>query len=647
MKRAHHTAPILSFLIPFFVFIAAPFAANLSAAESPLKNMKKEHPRLLADKSTWSSLNERRKSDPLLHQVLNRLEANGRALLDQPLVPNEKQGRRLLAASRAKLGRTVLWSFNYRITGDEVFLRRAEKEMLAAAEFPDWNPSHFLDTAEMTAALAIGYDWLYDKLDPKARETIRKAIVEKGLNAMLSPTDPGTLWWEKSTHNWNQVCYGGMVLGALAVADTEPSLATQVLQRAKQNNPRAVKTYLPDGVGFEGPGYWSYGTIYQVLLAASLQSALGTDWGLATDPGLDASAAFVLQTTGPSGRFFNFSDGGEKSGVQPALFWFARKNKDTGLLGNQFHQIKQWLAQDKTDAGADEAMRYLPLIALWWPDTTTPKEPHLPLQWLGRGQQPLAIFRTSWTDSDSMWLALKGGSASLNHAHMDAGSFVFEADGERWAKDLGAQNYHSLESKGISLWDKKQESDRWKIFRLNNHSHNVITINGQLHRVDGASRIVGFSDDPETSVAILDLTPVYAGQATQVTRGYVFRPKKHVLVRDEIEGLKPGDTARWAMVTEAMVSPDGTRATLTLNGKKLEAKLLSPAKAHFESIPADPPKDDFNVANPGTNILIVKATAPASGRLEFNVLLTPGAKPPTDEPLAKKFLAQWPGRPVP
>ena len=26
--------------------------------------------------------------------------------------------------------------------------------------FPDWNPKEFLDTAEMTHAVAIGYDWL-------------------------------------------------------------------------------------------------------------------------------------------------------------------------------------------------------------------------------------------------------------------------------------------------------------------------------------------------------------------------------------------------------------------------------------------------------------------------------------------------------
>ena len=49
------------------------------------------------------------------------------------------------------------------------------------AAFPDFNPRHFLDTAEMTHALAIAYDWLYDQWSESQRATIRKAIVELGL----------------------------------------------------------------------------------------------------------------------------------------------------------------------------------------------------------------------------------------------------------------------------------------------------------------------------------------------------------------------------------------------------------------------------------------------------------------------------------
>lgn len=56
------------------------------------------------------------------------------------------------------------------MTGEKEYLRRAEKEMLAAASFIDWNPSHFLDVSEMSMGLAIGYDWLFNELLPDSRK---------------------------------------------------------------------------------------------------------------------------------------------------------------------------------------------------------------------------------------------------------------------------------------------------------------------------------------------------------------------------------------------------------------------------------------------------------------------------------------------
>ena len=41
--------------------------------------------------------------------------------------------------------------------------------MLYMAGYDNWNPEHFLDVAEMTMALSIGYDWLYEVLSPKNR----------------------------------------------------------------------------------------------------------------------------------------------------------------------------------------------------------------------------------------------------------------------------------------------------------------------------------------------------------------------------------------------------------------------------------------------------------------------------------------------
>ena len=608
--------------------------------------LKKEHPRLLIDASTWDTLNAGRKSDPILNEFLSQLELQGRSLLEVEPVHYKKEGKRLLAVSRTVLARVLLWSFNYGITEDERFLRRAEQEMFVVAEFQDWNPIHFLDVGEMTAALAFGYDWLYTKLSDASREKIRNAIALKGLLPLIIRENSGVIDWQTCENNWNQVCFGELTLGALAIGDEEPALADRVLSLAKAGNPSGMRPYAPDGVYPEGPSYWSYGTSFEVMMIAALESALGTDWGLSLSIGFIESAAFLLQMTAPSGSYFNYSDGVEGSRVEPALFWFARRTGDIGSLEYQFKKLNLWLSQGAEGGwGKDrvfEVQQLLPLTALWWASPAGASNPKNQLGWSRGEDQPLAVFRSSWTDPNALWLAVKGGSASLSHAHMDAGSFIFEALGERWAVDLGMQDYLSLESKGIDLWAGGQTGGRWSVFRLNNRSHNVLTINDLLHRVDGRARRVQFSNSPSASFVVFDLSTIFAGQASKVLRGFSFNPDHGFLVRDEIEGLNPGDSVRWAMVTRAEISISGPEATLVQNGKQLRIRLLSPETAQFESIPADPPLDDFNAPNPETRILIVNIKAGETGSVTFNVLISTGVAEISENPLSVRRLDEWP-----
>ena len=495
----------------------------------------------------------------------------------------------------------------------------------------------------MTAALAFGYDWLYADLGPEARAKIRAAIVEKGLRPALDAAAAQN-GWQTTENNWNQVCFGGLVLGALAVGDEEPEIAGRILTRARTQMVHGLRAYAPDGVYPEGPGYWSYGTSYSVMMTAALESALGTDWQVPESAGFLASAGAFLQMTAPSGLFFNYSDCREEGSIEPALFWFARRLGNPGLVTAQLEALKQLTGKSSGGSFHGESGRLLPLAAIWWPERTAGAAPALPLRWQGRGPNPLAVFRSSWSDPNAFYLALKGGAANLTHAHMDAGSFVLECDGVRWARDLGSQDYESLESKGVDLWNRRQASQRWQVFRLNNRTHNTLTIDGQLHRVDGEARIVGFSDAAENPYALLDLTPVFAGQASRVRRGFRMRHEQEVLVQDELGGLKPGADVRWAMATGAEVSIEdgGARAILSEHGRRFEVRLLAPTAAKLDVLAAAPPDDGFNAPNPGRRLLVVHAAAPADGTVTIAVWLNSGGG--TAAPLIEP-LEQWSQRP--
>jgi oligo-alginate lyase len=566
--------------------------------------------RLIASAQDWLTLRARISKEPDLATYHQSLLDEARRHLSLPPVAYRKVGRRLLSVSRSLLQRVLLWSYVYKTTDENRYAQRAIQEMLTVAEFADWNPSHFLDVAEMTTGLALGLDWLAGELSPEQSQRIARSIHDLGLQPALDGSAKHNTW-HRAEHNWNQVCFGGLCLGALAVQSFYPEASQQIFALAKANIHHGLKPYAPDGVYPEGPSYWGYGTSYQVLMIAALRSAQNDTWQMEQAPGFMGSALSYVQMTGATGAPFNFSDSSDRLLFEPAVFWFAKELNQPALL--QFEQ-----AQLKTDDSRRQAVRHrmAVLAALWWPAAQAVSAA-LPLDWYGRGGNPLVVMRDAWSDSQSLYFAIKGGSASLNHAHMDVGSFVFELDGVRWGIDFGLQAYESLESKGVDLWNKKQTSQRWQVFRLNNHAHSTLTVDGQLHQVSGQGTFSRF--DLMQRQATLDMTSVFEGQASKVERSVTIR-QRSVLIRDELQGLRPGARVRWQMPTRASVSVQGAAAALTQSGKRLQVKLVE-GSSMWHVLSLEQPLPDFNAANPGASMLVCEAIANAQGRADITVHL--------------------------
>jgi hypothetical protein len=142
-----------------------------------------------------------------------------------------------------------------------------------------------------------------------------------------------------------------------------------------------------------------------------------------------------------------------------------------------------------------------------------------------------------------------------------------------------------------------------------------------LARFAGDARIVEFNTN--TMSATVDLTQTFEGLATNVVRHFQMAEQRSVNIRDQLSGLKPGETVRWQMVTRSDVTLDRGHAVLRQNGKVLHAEALSPSNAKFEVVAADPPDDGVNAANPSTRILVLNLHAPADGRLRIEVELRP------------------------
>lgn len=573
------------------------------------------HPRILMLKGEEDAVKKTIADDVIWSKLQQAILTESDNLLTVVPVERIQIGRRLLDKSREALRRLFFLSYAYRMTQQQKYLERAEKEMLAIASFTDWNPSHFLDVAEMTMAMSIGYDWLYNNLSESSRASIKEAIIKKGIEPSLDEKNNS---WLKVTHNWNQVCNAGMIYGAMAIYEDNPQLAKQIINRAIETIVLPMKDYSPDGAYPEGYGYWGYGTSFNVMFISAIEKLFGKDFGLSEQPGFLKTAGYLENMTGPSGKPFNYSDAGSDGGLQPAMFWFAARLKNPSLL---------WVERSRLITGEPKNFvgnRLLPAIMLWSNGVGLKKmtEPKSTI-WVGKGKNPVALMRTSWTDSAAIYVGMKGGSASVNHAHMDIGSFVMEADGIRWAMDFGMQDYESLESKGIQVFGRTQNAQRWSIFRYNNFVHNTLTVNNEHQRVDGYAPITNSSSSPFFMNAVTDMTEVYKGFLSKVSRGVAIADQKYVVVRDEIETLPNETTIRWTLLTPADVKITGkNEAELTKNGKKLLLRVQEPANITMKTWSTVPP-NSYDAANPGTALIGFEVSIPANAKTNLVVLLIP------------------------
>jgi len=612
----------MKFRILFILAFVVLFGATQAHAEQPsdaLRKLSTKHPRLLFSAQREAELKKLRKTDPVLDSLVKSLVKTADKMVPQPVTEYKiPDGRRLLQASRSAIDRVMTLSFAFRMTGEKKYAEAATAEMLAVCKFKDWNPSHFLDTAEMAFAVAVGYDWLYDELSAKQRKAIEQGLIENGLNAGLKHYERN-YWWVKGDNNWNQVCNGGMLAGAIAMNDVAPEAAKKIFDAGIPSAKSGIaKMYTPDGAYPEGPGYWVYGTGYTVLTIMALNEALGTDFGLSQTEGLDKTGEARVGTTSPNGKLhFNYADGGAGSAISPAMFALTTIYKKPFYADWHRVRLENWL---KTGDRPTLSTRFRALEAIWYLPQTKPLSQYpLPRANLFRGIQDVATLYSSRSDPNAMCIAIKGGNNRANHGHLDIGTFVLDWQGVRWAVDLGSDNYNMPGYFG---------GKRWTYYRLVNASHNTLVIDGKNQNTSAVAPATLVDRKIENQrVALVNMSEAYKGQTAIAYRRATLETDANgknptVTLTDELAGLTEGSEIRWGMVTEAQIkiSDDGQTAILTQEGKKLRVEIDGEAGQKFEIGSTKPPQK-IEKQNTGTRMLVIKDKAPEEGtKFFFSVL---------------------------
>jgi hypothetical protein len=328
----------------------------------------------------------------------------------------------MLETSRLLGERIFTLGIAWAVSGHAPFRRRIVREITAAAQFPDWNRQHFIDTAEIAAAVAIGRNWAQPVMAKSELSLVDDAILRHALRPGLQSLQSGSDWVTART-NWTLVCCGGLITAAALTRAAMPETCDELLALALAPFQSALRGFDDQGGWPEGAAYGAYAARYAILALEAL-AEVGLSHRVPHEiRRLPVHWRFQRALVGPSGQGFNAGDEPTEHERSPMLGWFAARSGEEGAVA--------WQWQAPGTAHPFDLLSYHALPEPPAPETAPRIEAF---------DAGYAILRHH-TDGTEWYLAARAGRNSTNHCHADLGSFVLDVGESRLVCDLGREDY--------------------------------------------------------------------------------------------------------------------------------------------------------------------------------------------------------------
>ena len=542
------------------------------------------HPRIQASKADFDRIKSEYNTNPQVKKWVDKiLTAADNGLNDDAVVYELRDGVRLQQVAQEVQRNMYTYGLAYQMTGDLKYVTRAYKDLEAVcALFPNWHPTHHIDTGIMSAAVAIGYDWMYHGFSPEQRKVIEEGVykncfyhVNISYQTTTGPlTDTGI-----RIGNHNVITNGGFAMIAMAMLDVYPQISHYIVSNAIHSLGYMLNDFGKDGTWHEGPSYWELTMQYTSKILSTLKSVFGHCYTLDIGEGLALTAKFMVTMQSNNG-IYSYADAQRGTMYAPELFWLSCK----------FNQPEITPAVLKLSGGNFRDNEDYVMASLWYDTSTESLSHQMPLDNLF-ALTHVGNMRKAY-DGDSAFFAFKAGKNNIGHAHLDAGSFIFETMGVRWADDTG---YTALGYNQPNFFESESGGRRWFAEGVRVKDHNCIEINPTLDNgsdeygkvymgqiLDSISPVTRFETDETGGIVVVDTSEAYKNVASSVKRGFFFTDNRESLViRDEI--LLDSETdVNWYLVTPATVTITENGAILKSNGKELKLEYLVDGEASVE-----------------------------------------------------------------
>ncbi|MBR2971307.1 MAG: heparinase II/III family protein [Clostridia bacterium] len=502
------------------------------------------HPRLVATESDFERLRCEIRDNTHKARWFKSLISFCDGLKDKPVLRYElRDGVRLLYVSWDLQRYAVTLALAYKLTGERKYFDYAWPHLKACAEMPDWNPSHHIDVGTLAYGYAIAYDWFYDVMTDEQRKIMEKGAYENVFYTVNRAVENKDTPYCNilMTNNHNVFCNAGVMATVLAFMDAYPDVASKIGADVVRILEPFMDKFAPMGAYYEGPYYAETAINYTVRVFAAMQPVLGTLYGLDKAQGFDGIADFVVLLQSDVAAY-NFADSKMSLLDIAGMFWifdhYGRRGLKDSLAEKNFRDSSAQVAAE----------------AILWYNVNDDGECNLATE-IHYPNEEIISMRDEYRDGQT-FVGIKAGKTVYAHSHLDAGSFVFDALGRRWAYDFGQDNYN--------LYYKY---NHWDVFRLRAESHNTLVINPDHTPgfvLGSEAPVSEFTVTPGRVKTVIEKTALYGAErgVEYARRGYLFTDGRSSLVsRDEVK-LTRESSMIWLMYTDADIEIDGNVATL-------------------------------------------------------------------------------------
>ncbi len=545
------------------VFLSSGFTeVTKTDIDKAINKGKLKHPYLYFSDADKPDMLNRIKNDPESRNIMNKLLARAKMLINMPVertIPIQGRNTRAgwteydtngeyEAFYTSNQDNAFTLAFVYQMTGDQKYAekafefadvfcdlpswtRRAHEFPIIYSRIMPWNVSddqtsfgfdHY--NGDAGRIMAAVYDWLYPALTIHQRDRIRGALLEKVITRVRGNYEYH--WWAAAYRcNWCGVCNSGVGLAGLALLTEDPQL-TDVVSESYNRINSMLNELGVDGGWQEGGGYWNYGVSTSAFFADALKRMTSNSFNLFENERLKNNpVTFPVYISVPGKGSLNFEDSpGGRMGTSSFINKLATETK-SGMTA--------WYRNEFYNAGGD-------LFDIIWPRSTAKPTPP---------EKSSIHFRTiDWwvmrSDFKNTENVLVAGKAGLNddphHGHLDIGQFIVNWRGDYFITDIGSGSY-----------DEKYFDDaRWDYPQASSLGHNVVFVNGekqlpgkmrkQPYNFNIGGKVLKFSTSEQSDYVVMDPTNAYPGVEMKGWRRHVTLEKPVItVVVDEIKSA-PG-----------------------------------------------------------------------------------------------------------